>query len=171
MAGDDELIFADSADGALRKAPAPDPKSTTRPVRGRGGPRRRPGRRPPPAEVANRPHVLVSAVFAEPVLLSRDKRHLVGRGDEASLRIRTDRVSRRHAEIHWNGRCFVLRDLASTNGTELNGRPVPPMLPIPLHDGDVLGFGGYEVRLNVLQPGEFPDEGLGGRTRKMRRVL
>jgi pSer/pThr/pTyr-binding forkhead associated (FHA) protein len=168
---DDDLIFADTADDALRKKPPErDPKDRTRPVPAMGKKRTGRGpRRPPPPEVALRPHVLVSPVLPEPLLLSRSKKHLVGREEGVDVRIKTDKVSRHHAELFWDGKCFVVKDLGSTNGSELNGRPLRPNALTPLHDDDTLSFGGYEVKVNVLQPGEFPDEELGGQTRKMHR--
>jgi DNA-binding winged helix-turn-helix (wHTH) protein len=48
-------------------------------------------------------------------------------------------VSRRHASVRWDGRCAVLEDLGSKNGTYLRGeRLVAPAL---LEDGDEIRFG------------------------------
>jgi transcriptional regulator with PAS, ATPase and Fis domain len=49
------------------------------------------------------------------------ERTLIGRDQTADLQIPVTAVSRRHAEISWEGSCFVLRDLGSRNGTLLDG--------------------------------------------------
>jgi ABC transport system ATP-binding/permease protein len=64
-------------------------------------------------------------------------------------------VSRRHAEIRWEGNQFVLIDLRSFNGTLLNDQRISS--PTPLSDGDriQLGLGGPVLRFrstNVSQP-------------------
>jgi pSer/pThr/pTyr-binding forkhead associated (FHA) protein len=169
---DDDLIFTDDADAALRKkGTRPARPSKRRPS---GGPTRKPAdpatRKPPTPEDAGRPHCLESPVLPEPLLMGRSKRYQVGRADDVDVRIRSERVSSRHAEVYWNGTCFVVVDLESTNGTELNGHPLPKNKPIPLHDGDTLEFGGLVVTVNALQPGEFPEQDLGGPTKKMRRI-
>jgi pSer/pThr/pTyr-binding forkhead associated (FHA) protein len=114
--------------------------------------------------------VLISPVLAEPLMLSREKIYLIGRDDNADIRIKADKVSRAHAEIEWNDKCFVIRDLGSTNGSTLNGKPLGKTR-IPLFDNDRLTFGGFEILLNVLAPGEFPDMELGGQTRRMKLPL
>jgi diguanylate cyclase (GGDEF)-like protein len=44
----------------------------------------------------------------------------IGRGDEVTLRIDSELVSRRHAMIQRSGRQFIIADLNSTNGTFVN---------------------------------------------------
>ena len=51
-------------------------------------------------------------------------------------------VSRVHAEVRHEGLEYVLVDLGSTNGVEVNGRRV---LRHNLRDGDRLSLGGAEV--------------------------
>lgn len=66
----------------------------------------------------------------------------VGRAPGNDMVVDDRRVSRRHAElVQSNGR-WVIHDLGSTNGTALNGRLVKQA---PLHDGDRLSLGGFEV--------------------------
>jgi len=48
-------------------------------------------------------------------------------------------ASRRHMQIDYKDRNFVLQDLGSTNGTYLNGKPVSQ--PVILHHGDVIRIG------------------------------
>ncbi len=64
-----------------------------------------------------------------------------GRSKECDLTIPSQRVSRRHAEIAWEGDAAVLRDLGSQNGTQVNGRRIRG--EHTLVDGDELEFGPY----------------------------
>jgi type VI secretion system FHA domain protein len=58
-------------------------------------------------------------------------------------------LSRKHCAIDATGEGFAVLDLASTNGTRLNSRPVPPHTPTPLADGDRLEIGLYALRLTL----------------------
>jgi hypothetical protein len=51
-------------------------------------------------------------------------RTVIGRGSDADITISDSGTSRRHVEILWDGERAMVRDLKSTNGTKLNGRPV-----------------------------------------------
>ncbi|MDT3329440.1 DUF3662 and FHA domain-containing protein [Microbacterium sp. KSW-18] len=48
-------------------------------------------------------------------------RTVIGRGTDADITISDAGTSRRHVEILWDGRRAMVRDLGSTNGTQLNG--------------------------------------------------
>ncbi|MDX2474246.1 MAG: FHA domain-containing protein, partial [Candidatus Krumholzibacteria bacterium] len=50
--------------------------------------------------------------------------HVIGRGDDAGLKLAQPSVSRRHAEILVEGGRVIVRDLGSHNGTKLNGTAV-----------------------------------------------
>ena len=62
----------------------------------------------------------------------------VGRAPDATIVLGDPNVSRRHAEIRPAGDGFVVVDLASTNGTKVNGARIAEH---PLHDGDEVTFG------------------------------
>ena len=49
---------------------------------------------------------------------------LIGRGQEADLRLADTGVSRRHAVVRFDGRTAVIEDLNSTNGTTVNGQRI-----------------------------------------------
>jgi hypothetical protein len=51
-------------------------------------------------------------------------RTVIGRGTDADITIPDAGTSRRHVEILWDGRRAMVRDLGSTNGTQLNGQKV-----------------------------------------------
>jgi len=59
----------------------------------------------------------------------------IGRNESAHLQIDSGRVSREHATISFDGEQYRIRDLASTNGTYVNGRRIGEAL---LSDGDIL---------------------------------
>ncbi len=68
----------------------------------------------------------------------------IGRGARADLRLSDPRVSRRHAALLPDGSGWRVRDLDSTNGTCLNGRPVREA---PLRPGDRLQVGGSVIEV------------------------
>jgi DNA-binding winged helix-turn-helix (wHTH) protein len=65
--------------------------------------------------------------------------NLLGRAPEATVRIDSVWVSRRHARIIVDGTSAVLEDLGSRNGTFVNGRLVTDA--VRLADGDTLHLG------------------------------
>jgi pSer/pThr/pTyr-binding forkhead associated (FHA) protein len=60
----------------------------------------------------------------------------IGREDDCTVVVACDGVSRRHAEVRWDGQDYVLTDLHSKNGTFLNGARLTS--PQPLQHGDVV---------------------------------
>lgn len=49
-------------------------------------------------------------------------------------------VSRNHAKVTFDGSTWRITDMNSTNGTWVNGTRIIPMLPVPLHKGDIIKF-------------------------------
>ena len=76
--------------------------------------------------------------------------NIIGRGNQVDFRLPDTGVSRRHAELVWDGKEAVLVDLHSTNGTTVNDTPIDNWL---LADGDVItvGHSYIEVRINTTQ--------------------
>ena len=58
-------------------------------------------------------------------------------------------VSREHACIFRRGSTIEVEDLASTNGTTLNGARLAPYLPVPLSDGDQLELGKLLIEVSI----------------------
>lgn len=71
---------------------------------------------------------------------------VVGRSTSADFHVDDPNVSRRHAEFFWEGGRVFIRDLNSTNGTVLNGRPVTSA---PLDVGDVISLGDNEITVRA----------------------
>jgi pSer/pThr/pTyr-binding forkhead associated (FHA) protein len=67
---------------------------------------------------------------------------LLGRGDQADIRLEDTFASSQHARLVPQGDVMVLEDLGSTNGTYLNGEPLRG--PQPLHVGDSIRIGDSE---------------------------
>jgi pSer/pThr/pTyr-binding forkhead associated (FHA) protein len=63
---------------------------------------------------------------------------VIGRGDQANLRLPDVGISRRHARLDFDGSQVVLTDLGSTNGTMVNGQRVSA---VALNPGDVVQLG------------------------------
>jgi adenylate cyclase len=53
-----------------------------------------------------------------------------------------------HAEVEQHGRSYLLADLASSNGTSLNGRRLDR--PTKLRNGDVVQVGSFRLEFSVL---------------------
>ena len=67
---------------------------------------------------------------------------VLGRGDQAEIRLDDPFASGRHARLTRQGPVVVLEDLGSTNGTYLNEELVGG--PQPLHQGDRVRIGDSE---------------------------
>ena len=74
-------------------------------------------------------------------------RVVVGRGGEADLRINDPGVSRRHAELRFEGvGDLVIEDLGSTNGTSVDGRRIDRSR---LHDGATVRVGTTDLVVRI----------------------
>lgn len=104
----------------------------------RPGPAGAPPKKPEPSPPQS-PHVLMR-VGAPPLPMTPGQSVTFGR-EECTLTIPSPRVSRRHAEITWEGGQPVLADLGSSNGTQVNGKRLSK--PHPLQDGDEITVGPY----------------------------
>jgi pSer/pThr/pTyr-binding forkhead associated (FHA) protein len=64
---------------------------------------------------------------------------VLGRGEQADIRLEDTFASSQHARLAPHGEVMVLEDLGSTNGTYLNEEPLRG--PQPLHAGDRIRIG------------------------------
>jgi hypothetical protein len=71
---------------------------------------------------------------------------VIGRGDQANLRLPDVGISRRHARIDFDGGQVVLTDLGSTNGTQVNGQRVAA---VALNPGDMIQLGTTTLTFRV----------------------
>lgn len=75
--------------------------------------------------------------------------YLIGR-DGADIVLDDEKVSRKHAEVGLYGpEAYVLRDLASTNGTRLNGKRITDRAK--LKHWDLIRVGDTSIRFAVIE--------------------
>jgi len=67
---------------------------------------------------------------------------IIGRGDDADIKIADDGISREHVEVLGEREHVTVRDLGSTNGTFHNGRKVDE---VELVDGDKISIGSTTI--------------------------
>jgi|GEM_PF-5939148 len=86
---------------------------------------------------------------------------LLGRGDDCDLKlVGYEGVSRHHVRLTWDGKKFLLQDLASTNGVLVDGNLLPPTQSPAggLVSGSSLQLGDFSAQL-WLPPGKPAFEG------------
>ncbi len=81
---------------------------------------------------------------------------VIGRGEDAGIRLSSGTASRRHARIHIHGEQATLEDLGSHNGTRVNGERLTGRCPLAA--GDVVAIAGatliFQHRLRAHRPTE-----------------
>ncbi len=75
----------------------------------------------------------------------------IGRSKDNEVPITHASLSRRHARITYMANRFILNDLGSTNGCEINGQAASHTA-VELHDGDILKVGDVEFRFELKTP-------------------
>jgi DNA-binding winged helix-turn-helix (wHTH) protein len=81
----------------------------------------------------------------------REGENVLGRDEDAAIRVDSSTASRRHARIVVAGEVATLEDLGSRNGTYHRGERVTT--PRPLRDGDEIRIGRTVLTLRVLPGG------------------
>jgi hypothetical protein len=71
---------------------------------------------------------------------------VIGRGDQANLRLPDVGISRRHARLDYDGSQVVLTDLGSTNGSMVNGQRISA---VALNPGDMIQIGTTTLTFRV----------------------
>jgi hypothetical protein len=74
-------------------------------------------------------------------------RTVIGRGSDADITIDDTGTSRRHVEVLWDGARAQVRDLGSTNGSQLNGAPVKQAI---LEPDSVITIGRTRIVFRVV---------------------
>lgn len=80
---------------------------------------------------------------------------VLGRSPDCDLSFSFDQLSRQHASFKLLKGDLYVKDMGSSNGTQVNGRKVDQ---VKLNAGDVLSFGA--LSFNVIAPSDIPDETL-----------
>ncbi len=81
-------------------------------------------------------------------ILQTDRPILIGRGDQAVMRLKDGHVSAKHARIIWRQGQVLLEDLCSRNGTKVNGQAID--LAVHLREGDIIELGQTELKYEGL---------------------
>ena len=71
----------------------------------------------------------------------------VGRGGESEIKLKDRTLSRVHLELLFNGEKAGVRDLGSTNGSQINGQK---FTEAPLVNGDTITCGNTEIKFYYL---------------------
>ncbi len=74
---------------------------------------------------------------------------VVGRGKDCQLRIPVADVSRQHCRFTFEGEQLFVRDLGSSNGTQLGDRTIPTGKDILLADGDTVAVGPVSFVIHI----------------------
>jgi len=96
-----------------------------------------------------------------PFLILEGRRHFnlvqpvvsIGRALDNDVILEDPRVSRHHAQLRRRYGHYVLYDLGSSGGTQINGYPVEECV---LHSGDVISFAGVQVIYGEDPPTPIP---------------
>jgi DNA-binding winged helix-turn-helix (wHTH) protein len=120
------------------------------------------GRPAPPGEDGTPP---VRIVLGEREIALHPGENIIGRAREATVRIDSPRVSRRHARLMVDGLNATIEDLESKNGTYLQGRLLSA--PAKLEDGDEISVGATVMTFRVADD-DRPTETASARRRSTR---
>ncbi len=69
----------------------------------------------------------------------------IGRESDNDISLLTEGVSRYHIKIELRGDSWIVRDMGSTNGTEVNGKSIP--MSQVLQEGDLISVGDQNIRI------------------------
>jgi LCP family protein required for cell wall assembly len=113
-------------------------------------------------------HLLVHAAGSPPRRVELSSFPVrIGRKPGSQVLLRDQFVSATHAELVRQNGTTRVRDLGSTNGTKLNGRPLAPQTLTAIRDGDVLEIGSARLTYKlgaapappIIKPGRSaPDQ-------------
>ena len=76
---------------------------------------------------------------------------IIGRSILCDIRIRDEKVSRKHAMIRFENNNYVIYDLDSSNGTFINGKKINGSTGITLTKGDVIKIGLSEFVFDLIR--------------------
>src|SRR6187551_3162723 len=83
--------------------------------------------------------------------LKKEQELVIGRGEDADVRLIGDSVSRRHAVLRVQAEKFTLEDLGSSNGTTLRGEPAPAHRALPIEPGESFIVGEFVLLVRAVR--------------------
>lgn len=100
-----------------------------------------------------RAFVLIDDESTRRIAVPESGHAVLGRADDAELRVTSTSVSRRHARfVQRPDGAVTVEDLASHNGTRIGGVGIAPGHPLPIRIGDVVECGTVLVLLARAEP-------------------
>ncbi len=78
-----------------------------------------------------------------------DSDFTIGRGADANVQIKENKISRQHAQVNYSGGRWFIKDLGSRNGTLLNGERVSGAVELIGENTVVLFEGGPDIHISV----------------------
>ncbi|HWJ64176.1 MAG TPA: FhaA domain-containing protein [Acidimicrobiales bacterium] len=112
------------------------------------GPKKAAPTGPPSGAPARTGLALVRTDTGERIGLGRDM-VTIGRSSDCTVVIDDTRVSRSHASVEPTSSGWSVADNGSSNGTRLNGKALAARSPRPLKQGDVIGVGPVDLRVEA----------------------
>ncbi len=82
----------------------------------------------------------------------------IGRDKDCHLKLRSNTVSRHHCRLEFYNNNYNVEDLASTQGTRLNGEKLVPRVSVPIHHGDILQVGDISMVIAILEEPETTEQ-------------
>ncbi|MBS1249756.1 MAG: Chaperone protein DnaK [Chloroflexi bacterium] len=108
-----------------------------------------------PSEDKDRPESVWQLLSEEGQVYALDGNEMqVGRGKESHIWLKSDRVSRVHAEFRQTGDTLEVADLGSTNGTFVNEERLEEKQPCSLQHGDRIRFGNQTLTVGRVMSEE-----------------
>jgi sigma-B regulation protein RsbU (phosphoserine phosphatase) len=106
----------------------------------------------PPTTVDTGPPITLHPITGpavEPIQLVATQPATLGRSSVCDVQLPDQSVSRRHAEIRFQGDRWLVKDLGSRHGTTISGIPLTENEPSPIGHGDSLAIGPWLFRVQV----------------------
>lgn len=95
-------------------------------------------------------HVVQGKANVKEIVLGRET--LIGRGSECNLKIASSQVSRRHCRIVVTDDRVLMTDLSSSNGTLVEGDPLPPNTPVSIRPNVEVEIGPLKFAVRFSPP-------------------
>ncbi len=76
-----------------------------------------------------------------------DKKIIIGRGMNHVLSIPDNSISRNHVQVEFRDGVLLITDLATSNGTKIDGEIIPGSMPVPYHPSQIVVLGQSQVSI------------------------
>lgn len=96
--------------------------------------------------------------FGDEYSINNNKRIIIGRGEKANIQLFSDNLaSREHCEIYFENMHFVIHDLGSSNGTQLNNKDIDTV-QIKSNDAICVGTTLFRTKIEVQAADEETEQ-------------